>query len=90
MPAARSTASMFSKIRSASFSRFGAPACGAFSASTSGAMPFLKSCAITPVANTQRPAFMPWANLIFAGAELDGQQRLCRGVFVSHQALVFC
>ena len=31
--------------------------------STSGAMPFLKSCAMTPVANTQRPALMPCANL---------------------------
>ena len=41
----------------------GQPACGTRSASTSGAMPLTKSCAIRPVANTQRPAFMPCANL---------------------------
>src|SRR5580704_6774699 len=51
-------------MRSASFSRLGRPECGARSASTSGAMPLTKSCAISPVANTQRPAFMPCANLI--------------------------
>ena len=38
------------KIRRASFSRLGSPACGACSASTSGAIPLMKSCAINPVA----------------------------------------
>src|SRR6185295_10600301 len=42
------------------------------SASTSGAMPLLKSCAIRPVANTQRPAFMPCANLTFPGPSSTG------------------
>ena len=72
MPAARRTASMFSQMRSASFSRLGRPACGARSASTSGAMPFLKSCAMTPVANTQRPALMPCANFTLPAPSSTG------------------
>src|SRR5262249_54303655 len=50
-------------MRCASFSRLGREACGARVASTSGAMPLTKSCAINPAAKTQRPAFIPWANL---------------------------
>src|SRR5262245_11404185 len=63
---------MFSQMRSASFSRLGRPACGASSASTSGAMPFLKSWAMTPVANTQRPALMPCANFTLPAPSSTG------------------
>src|SRR6185437_3096771 len=59
-------------MRSASFSRLGKPAWGARFANTSGAMPWTKSCAISPLANTQRPALMPCANLIFPGPSSTG------------------
>src|SRR5215472_16435604 len=59
-------------MRAASFSRLGSPAWGARSASTSGAIPWMKSCAINPVAKTQRPAFMPCANLTLPGPSSTG------------------
>src|SRR5262249_43501495 len=41
-------------------------------ASTSPAMPLTKSCAINPVAKTQRPAFTPCANLILPAPSSTG------------------
>ena len=61
-------------MRFASFSRLGSPPCGKRSASTSGAMPVTKSCAIKPVANTQRPAFTPRANLILPAPSSTGRR----------------
>ena len=45
-------------------------------------MPFLKSCAMTPVAKTQRPAFMPCANLILP-------RRVRRGAAALHSCWSF-
>ena len=52
--------------------------------STSAAMPLLKSCAITPVANTQRAGLDALGEFDLARAKLDRQQRL--SILVSHFA----